>query len=84
MHALKDKPHVIDIRNFGLMAAVELSPREDGVGKRGYDLLVDCFNSGLLVRVSGDIVALSPPLIVTKDQIDEIVEKLGAALDRLK
>ncbi len=84
LHSLKGKPHIIDIRNIGLMGAIELKPREDGPGKRGYDLLVDCFNSGLLIRVSGDIVAISPPLIIEPAQIDEIVEKLGAALDRLK
>jgi beta-alanine--pyruvate transaminase len=84
VHALKGKPHVIDIRNIGLMAAVELAPREDGPGKRGYDLLTDCFNSGLLIRVAGDIVALSPPLTITLGEIDEIVSKLGAAIDRVR
>ena len=84
VHSLKGKPHVIDIRNIGLMAAVELQPREDGPGKRGYDAMVDAFNSGLLMRVSGDIVALSPPLTIETSQIDEIVEKLGAVLSRLE
>jgi beta-alanine--pyruvate transaminase len=84
VHSLKGKPNVIDIRNIGLMAAVELSPREDGAGKRGYDLMVDCFKSGLLIRVTGDIIAMSPPLIVKTSEIDEIVSSLGAALDRLK
>jgi beta-alanine--pyruvate transaminase len=83
VHSLRGKPNVIDIRNVGMMAAVEFSPRADGVGKRGYDLLVDCFQNGLLVRTAGDIVVLSPPLTITTDGIDEIVEKLGAALDRL-
>ena len=84
VHSLKGKPHVIDIRNIGLMGAVELQPREDGPGKRCYDLMVDCFKSGLLIRVSGDTIALSPPLIVKTSEIDEIVSMLGAALDRLK
>ncbi len=84
VHSLRDRPHVIDIRNIGLMAAVELKAREDGIGKRGHELLVDCFNTGLLIRVSGDIVALSPPLIVTTSEIDEIVAMLGAAIERLK
>jgi len=84
VHSLKSKPHIIDIRNIGLMGAIELQPREDGAGKRGYDLMVDCFKSGLLIRVTGDIVAMSPPLIVKTSEIDEIVSMLGAALDRLK
>jgi beta-alanine--pyruvate transaminase len=84
VHSLKGKPHIIDIRNIGLMGAIELQPREDGAGKRGYDLMVDCFKSGLLLRVTGDIVAMSPPLVVKTSEIDEIVSMLGAALDRLK
>ncbi len=84
VHSLRSKPHVLDIRNIGLMGAVELKPREDGVGARAYDLLVDCFNSGLLIRVAGDVIAISPPLIVTTDQIDDIIAQLGAAMDRLK
>jgi beta-alanine--pyruvate transaminase len=84
VHSLKSKPHIIDIRNIGLMGAIELQPREDGAGKRGYDLMVDCYKSGLLIRVTGDIVAMSPPLIVKTSEIDEIVSMLGAALDRLK
>ncbi len=84
VHSLKGKPHIIDIRNIGLMGAIELQPREDGAGKRGYDLMVDCYKSGLLIRVTGDIVAMSPPLIVKTSEIDEIVSMLGAALDRLK
>ncbi|MFC5069690.1 aspartate aminotransferase family protein [Flaviflagellibacter deserti] len=83
VHSLKGKPNVIDIRNIGMMAAIELAPRADGVGKRGYDLMVDCFKNGLLIRVSGDIIAMSPPLIAETPHIDEIIEKLGAALDRL-
>jgi beta-alanine--pyruvate transaminase len=85
VHSLKGKPHVIDIRNIGMMAAVELAPRDGAPGARGYDLLQDCFyNQGLLIRVTGDIVALSPPLIAKTSDIDDIVAKLGAALDRLK
>jgi beta-alanine--pyruvate transaminase len=84
VHSLKGRPHVIDIRNIGLMAAVELQPREDGPGKRAYELMVDCFKTGLLIRVTGDIIAMSPPLTIETSQIDEIVSMLGAGLDRLK
>jgi beta-alanine--pyruvate transaminase len=83
LHGLRGKPHVIDIRNIGLMGAIELKTREDGPGKRGYEFLVDRFNNGLLTRLAGDIIAVSPPLTITTDQIDEIVGKIGEGLDRL-
>ncbi len=83
LHGLKDAPHVIDIRTIGLMGAVELAPRDGAPGARGYDLLVDAFASGLLVRVTGDIIALSPPLIAEANHIDELVTTLRAALGRL-
>ena len=82
VHSLKGQPHVIDLRNIGLVAGIELEPRAGKPGTRAYDVFVDCFNSGLLVRVTGDIVALSPPLIVGKPQIDQIFDMLGAALKR--
>jgi beta-alanine--pyruvate transaminase len=84
VHSLKDKPHVVDIRNIGLVGAVELAPRDGAPGTRAYDLFVDCFEHGLLVRQTGDIIALSPPLIIERDQIDRLIEILGAGLERLK
>ena len=69
------KRHVIDVRNLGLIGAIEMAPRSDGPGRRGYEVFVDCFERGLLIRVTGDTIALTPPLIVTEDQIGEIVEK---------
>jgi beta-alanine--pyruvate transaminase len=83
VHSLREHPNVIDIRNIGLMAAVEFAPHADGPGKRGYGVLVDAFNNGLLTRASGDIVVLSPPLIVEPAEIDEIVEKLGDSIKRV-
>lgn len=83
VHALRGWPHVIDVRNLGLVAGIELAPREGRPGTRALDCMVDCFNHGLLIRVTGDIIALSPPLIVEKAQIDEIVGMLGDALKRL-
>ncbi|HEY0104858.1 MAG TPA: aspartate aminotransferase family protein [Rhizomicrobium sp.] len=80
VHSLKDHPNVIDIRNIGLVGAVELSPRESEPGKRGYDVFLAAYEAGVLVRVTGDIVALSPPLIVSHPQIDEIVGTLGKAI----
>ncbi|WID95229.1 aspartate aminotransferase family protein [Bosea vestrisii] len=83
LHSLKGLPHVLDIRNLGLVGAIELAPRGGTPGTRGYDVFVDCFGKGLLVRVTGDIIALSPPLIIEKDQIDNIVSVLGEALKRI-
>ncbi|WP_213289214.1 aspartate aminotransferase family protein [Bradyrhizobium sp. sGM-13] len=83
LHSLKGLPNVIDIRNCGLMGAVEVAPRKDGVGARGYDVMVDCFNRGLYLRMSGDSFALSPPLIVEKSHIDDIVSILGDAIKRV-
>ena len=83
LHSLKGLPNVVDIRNCGLMGAVEVAPRKDGVGTRGYDVMVDCFNRGLYLRMSGDSFALSPPLIVEKSHIDDMVSILGDAIKRV-
>jgi beta-alanine--pyruvate transaminase len=83
LHQLKGLPNVIDIRNEGLMGAVELAPRADAVAARGYDVMVDCFNRGLYLRMSGDSFAMSPPLIVEKSHIDEMVSILGDAIKRV-
>jgi len=83
VHALRDKPHVIDIRSLGLVAGIELRPRDGAPGARAMELFHRAFDSGLLVRVTGDIVALSPPLIVSADQIDEMFSRIGELLDAL-
>ncbi|WP_165186515.1 aspartate aminotransferase family protein [Caulobacter soli] len=80
---LRASPHVIDIRTIGLMAGIELASRPGEPGKRAYDVFTDCFRNGLLVRVTGDIIALSPPLIADASHIEELVTKLGAALERV-
>jgi beta-alanine--pyruvate transaminase len=82
LHSLKGGPHIVDIRNIGLVGGVELEPRPDRPGSRAYDVFVDCFERGLLIRVTADIIALSPPLIVEKAHIDQIVDTLGQALRR--
>ncbi len=82
IHSLKGLPNVIDIRTIGLVAGIELTSRADAAGARAYDVFVDCFNKGLLIRVTGDIIALSPPLIIQEGQIDEIVSTLSEALKR--
>jgi beta-alanine--pyruvate transaminase len=79
-HALRSLPHVIDIRNYGLIMGLELSPLPGKVGARGFETFVKCFERGLLVRQTGDIIALSPPLIIERAQIDQIFETLGEVL----
>lgn len=73
VHSLRDARHVIDIRNIGLVGAFELAPREGEPTKRGFEAMVKAFEKGAMVRVSGDIIALSPPFIISKDQIDELI-----------
>jgi beta-alanine--pyruvate transaminase len=80
VHTLRDAPHVIDIRNIGLVAAIELRPREGAAGARAYDGFAKAFEQGLLVRVTGDTVAVSPPLIIEPAQIDELVSSLADVL----
>ena len=80
IHALKGMPHVVDLRNIGLVGAVELEPRPGEPGKRAYEAFVKAYEKGILVRTTGDIIALSPPLIITKDQIDELVGTLATVL----
>jgi beta-alanine--pyruvate transaminase len=81
IHALKGLPNVIDIRNFGLIGAVELAPREGAPGARGYDAFNRAFHDqNLMVRCTGDVLALSPPLIVQKEHIDRIFDRLAATI----
>jgi len=79
-HALKGARHVIDIRNCGLMAAIELEPRAGAPGKRAYEVFVKAFEAGVLIRVTADIIALSPPLIVEKSHIERIFDCVSSAL----
>jgi beta-alanine--pyruvate transaminase len=81
VHSLKGKRHVIDIRNIGIVAGIELSPRPGAAGKRAMELFHACFDNGLLIRVTGDIIALSPPLILEKAHIDEMIGRIGDLLD---
>ncbi len=80
LHSLKGFPHVIDIRNMGLMGAVELEPRKDQPTLRALEVFRHCFANGVLVRTTGDIIALTPPLIIEAAQIEQIVTTLGKAL----
>jgi beta-alanine--pyruvate transaminase len=84
LHALKGERNVIDIRNYGLMGAIELAPREGMPGSRGYNALVKCFEAGVLTRYTADTLAFSPPLIVEKAQIDRIFETVRKVLQALE
>jgi beta-alanine--pyruvate transaminase len=79
-HALKGLPYVIDVRNIGLIGAIEFEPVKDKPAERAYTRFVQCFEKGLLVRQTGDIIALSPPLIISKSQIDELFDTFTAVL----
>jgi beta-alanine--pyruvate transaminase len=77
VHSLKGLPHVIDIRNFGLIGAVELETRDGKLGARAFEVFLKCFERGVMVRQTGDTIAMSPPLIIEPKQIARIVETLG-------
>jgi len=80
VHMLRQAPNVADVRNIGLVGGIELAPLEGRPGLRGSDIYRRAFEMGLLVRVTGDTIALSPPLIISEAQIDEATEKLGNAI----
>jgi beta-alanine--pyruvate transaminase len=80
IQSLKGTRHVIDTRNIGLVGAIELEPMAGEPTKRAFSVFLECFERGLLIRTTGDIIALSPPLIVSKSQIDEIVGTIGDVL----
>ncbi|OYX68353.1 MAG: aspartate aminotransferase family protein [Rhizobiales bacterium 32-66-11] len=80
--SLKDKPGVLDIRTVGITAGIDLAPREGQPGLRGYSTLDGAFHDlGIMVRASGDTIALTPPLIISEDQIGELIEKVGKAIE---
>ncbi|HMN38566.1 MAG TPA: aspartate aminotransferase family protein [Hyphomicrobium sp.] len=80
LHGLKGLPRIIDLRNIGLIGAIEVEPIASQPGKRASDLFVKAFEAGLLIRQTGDIIALSPPLIISKDQIDQLFDIMASVL----
>ncbi|MBD1882939.1 aspartate aminotransferase family protein [Microcoleus vaginatus] len=84
MHSLKGVRHVIDVRNLGLVAGIELESIAGKPGKRAFDCFLQCYEKGLLIRTTGDIIALSPPLIIEKEHIDRIVEILTGVLQEME
>jgi beta-alanine--pyruvate transaminase len=80
VHSLRGTPKVIDVRNYGLIAAVELEPRAGRPGTRAFDVFLKCFERGVMVRQTGDVIAMSPPLIIEPNQITRLVETLGEVI----
>ncbi len=83
LHSLRGLPHVIDLRSIGLVAGIELEPIAGKPGARAYSAFKKAFTDGILIRVTGDIIALSPPLILNKQHIDELFGKLANILKNL-
>jgi len=80
VHGLRGLPHVIDVRNYGLVAGIELDPQAGSPGARAFGVYLKCFERGLLIRTTGDIIALSPSLTIEPKHIDELIGILSQAL----
>lgn len=83
LHSLKGTRHVIDVRNMGLIGAIELEPIAGEPTKRAFQAFLDAYERGVLVRTTGDIIAMSPPLIIEKSHIDQLIGALKDVLDNL-
>jgi beta-alanine--pyruvate transaminase len=81
MHSLKGERHVIDVRNLGLMAGIELEPRKGEPGKRGFEVFLEGYKSGVFYRLNGEIFQIAPPLITTREQVDQIVDVLRQSVN---
>lgn len=84
LHALKGIPNVIDLRNLGLVAAIELASRDGQPGARGFDAMKQAWEKGIMIRVTGDIIALSPPLIISRQEIEKLFTTISDILKVLK
>jgi beta-alanine--pyruvate transaminase len=82
-HSLKGTKNVIDIRNMGLIAAIEMAPSSAGVGVRGFQVMKKAWDMGLMVRANGDTLAFSPPLIVKENHIDEMFTTIKKAIEQV-
>ena len=80
LHSLKGLPNVIDVRNIGLVGGIELEPVAGQPGKRDFDVFLKCWERGVLIRTTGDTIALSPPLIVESSHLDQIVSTIADVL----
>jgi len=83
IHSLRDEPHVADIRNFGLLAGIDLAPRGNAPGARGTALNQACFEAGALIRNAGDTLMLSPPLVISREEIETLVDIIRTGLRRV-
>ena len=84
VHSLKGARHVVDVRNQGLVAGIELQGRAGAPNARGYETFVKCFERGVLVRQTGDIIALAPALIVEQGHIERMVGTLREVLETVE
>ncbi|WP_284619923.1 aspartate aminotransferase family protein [Aquabacterium humicola] len=82
LHSLKGLPNVIDIRNCGLVGGIELSPLPGEPAKRAFNIFLDCYEKGVLIRTTGDTIALSPPLIIERQHIDQLIDTIRGAIQR--
>ena len=83
-HALRGLPHVVDIRNMGMVAAIEFAPRPGAApGRRAFEVFLGCWEEGVLVRAAGDNIAISPPLIINEAQIDQIASTLAKVIKHI-
>ncbi len=83
IHALSDCPNVIDIRNMGLMGGIELSPRPDAPGARGYEAMLGALAGGAMIRFTGDTLAFAPPLIISQDEIGKLFAIVRSVLESI-
>jgi beta-alanine--pyruvate transaminase len=83
LHTFRGLPNVIDVRNIGLVGGIELAARPGAVGQRAFDAFLQCFERGVLIRTTGDTIALSPPLIIERGQIDQLVGTVADVLRQL-
>jgi beta-alanine--pyruvate transaminase len=82
LHSLRGLPNVIDIRNIGLVGGVELAPLPGEPAKRAFNVFLDCYDKGVLIRTTGDTLAFSPPLIIERAQIDQLIDTVRGAIGR--
>jgi beta-alanine--pyruvate transaminase len=80
IHSLKGEPNVIDLRNLGLVGAIELEPMPGKPTKRAFDIFLKCYEAGVMIRTTGDTLALTPPLIIERAEIDQVIETIRDAL----
>jgi beta-alanine--pyruvate transaminase len=83
VHGLRGSPHVVDVRQFGLVAGIELAPKPEAPGSRAFAVFKDCWEQGVLVRPAGDTLALSPPLLVNEGEVERIASAIKTALGRV-